>query len=276
MILQALVKYNFIYKSRKRYSMISIFPLIFYFTILNIKENMRAISLIQVRDGSYVKTYQMDKKEFDSLSKDAEEYLIEWNTDIYILKNKNVIIHSTEGGFKEGVYCWYPSFEDLKKLRDFPMQKAWRHYFEGYNPYREKFPEKTRELVELLLSDLMLNKDSFSFNNNLILEVDRAILSTEDPQIFMITHLIQLSALVGEIFIAQNNAEWYMERDADGETWVPKILVTKSKEKIGTIGFVHWLYESIMYYEGNPDVVESCYQSLNDFNRLGLLTDERR
>jgi hypothetical protein len=51
---------------------------------------------------------------------------------------------------------------------------------------------------------------------------DKAIQYQEDRQIFMITHLLHISALVGEVFVNQNpKAEWYMDRDADGETWMP-------------------------------------------------------
>lgn len=269
-----------IHKLNGRYALLGIFPLIFYFISLNLGENMRTISLIQLSDGTYVKTYEMNKAEFDSLSRDAKDYLIEWNQDIYILKNKNVIIHLAYGsanGKMNHIYCWYPSFEDLKRLQDDrPNRKAQHHLFEGYNPHKKHFPEKTTELIKMLLQDLGLSGENIVLNDDLIRKVDKEIQCQEDPQIFMITHLLNIMALIGEVFLAQNaNAEWYMNRDSDGETWVPEIKVYQSEEKIGMISFVKWLYESIMWYEGNLDVVESSYLSLNDFKRLGLLREER-
>jgi hypothetical protein len=54
------------------------------------------------------------------------------------------------------------------------------------------------------------------------------------------------------------------------------IKVHKSKEKFGTIGFVQWLYEDIMHYDGDRlDILQSSFESLNDFNGMNLLTPEK-
>lgn len=243
-------------------------------------ENVKTYSLIQLSDGTYVKSYQMDKEEFDSLSTDATDYLVKWDRDIFILKNKNVVIHMINGSPNvdwNHIYCWYPCFEDLKRLQeDRPNRKESHHFFEGYNPYNGDFPEKTKELIKTLMQDLHIDNESITLNDGLIKQVDKEIQCQEDPQIFMITHLLHIVALVGEVFLAENtNAEWYVKADARGETWMPEIKVYESEEKVGMIHFVKWLYEPMMWYEGNPDVVESAYLSLNDFKKFGLLTEEK-
>ena len=271
---------HLMYKSIGRYSLLSVFPLIFYFTLSNPIGDMRTISLIQLSDGTYVKTYSMDKEEFDSLSKDADEYILEWGLNIFILKNRNAIIDLADAPSKGTVYHyygWYKSFEDLRRLQENKLtRKSPHHYFEGYNPYNEAFPGKTKQLIKTLMQDLDLESKNIILNHDLIKQVDKEIQCQEDPQIFMITHILNIAALVGEVFLAENiNAKWYMHKDGNFETWLPKVKMYQSEEKVGTIDFVRWLHESMMWYEGNPDVVESSYLSLNDFKRLGLLTEER-
>ena len=154
--------------------------------------------------------------------------------------------------------------------------KVQQHFFEGYNPYQKHFPKKTKELIKILLSDLTLENDSLSYNDSLILKVDEAIVRQEDPQIFMITHILHISALIGEVFLAQSrDAEWYMENDGNGETWMPMIKVNRGNNDSGTISFVQWLYEDMMHYAGVAGVVESSYLSLKDFNNLNLLSPEK-
>jgi hypothetical protein len=82
--------------------------------------------------------------------------------------------------------------------------------------------------------------------------------------------------LVGEVAISEDSdAEWYMERDADGETWMPMIKVKRITGQQGTISFVLWLYEDMMFFDGIFDVLDSSYLSLGDFGRLNLLTTEK-
>jgi hypothetical protein len=276
-----IVKGQSIRESKGKYSsLMSIFLLIFCFIFVNSKENMRTVFLIRLSDGNYVKSYSMGKEEFDSLSIDADKYMIEWTFDIFIMKNKNAIVHfvyTSPNGYVSHRYGWYPCFEDLKRLQDDrPNRKESYHFFEDYNPYNGDFSKKTHELIDTLMKNLSLDNANIALNGDLIKRVDKEIMRQEDPQIFMITHLLNIVALVGEVFLAENaNAEWSVERDARSETWMPEIKMHQSEEKIGTISFVKWLYEPMMNYEGNFDVVESAYLSLNDFKRLGLLTEER-
>ena len=270
------VKFNLTHQPKCRYLIKSICPLVFYLFLFNINETMRTISLIQLCDGTYVKTYQMDKEEFDSLSKDAEKYMKEWDLDIYELKNKNVIIYSSKGGFG-GIYCWYPSFTDLKKLRDdLPNCRKSQHFFEGYNPYQSHFPENTRALIDTLLLDLKLG-NSLLINEHLISEVDSAILRQDDPQIFMINHILHISALIGEVFLSRTKGtEWYIENDKNGDTWMPMISIEQGNNQSGTISFIKWLYEDIVHYAGVYGVVESSYLSLKDFNDLNMATPRKK
>jgi hypothetical protein len=247
-----------------------------------IAKNMKNYFLLQLSDGSYIKRYSMNKEEFDSLSVDADKYMTKWGSNIFILKNGNAIIdfaYTSNKGTVYHYYGWYKSFEDFEKVQiDHPNRKESHHFFEGYNPYNGDFSKKTRELVDTLMKDLSLDHENIVLNGDLIRRVDKEIMRQEDPQIFMITHLLNIVALVGEVFLAENdNAEWYIKGDGDtrNETWMPEIKMHQSEEKTGTISFVKWLYEPMMNYEGNFDVVESAYLSLNDFKRLGLLTEER-
>jgi hypothetical protein len=269
-----IINYQF-YKVLGRYSLLNTFPLILYFILFNVNKDMRTISLIKLSDGTYVRTYQVSKEEFDLLSKDSKNYIVEWDNEIYILNNNEVIFHHLKGDF----WGWFPSLTAMGKvIKDAPNRKFSNHFFEDYNPYQKYFPEKTQELIQILMNDLGLESNNIILDDNLVRKVDKAIQYQEDRQIFMITHLLHISALIGEIFLKQNvNAEWYMDRDADGETWMPVIQVNKSDGKTGTIGFVQWLYEDIMHYNGTRlDILESSYESLNDFNNFRLLTPPKR
>lgn len=256
------------------YSLLNTLPLILYFLLFNTQGNMNRISLIKLSNGAYIKTRQCDREEFDTLCKGAKDYLLEWNNEIYILKNDEVVYHHLDGDF----FGWFPSLSDMEKvIKDAPNRKYSSHFFESQNPYQKHFPEKTQELIKVLVEDLGFISENIVLDEQLIRNVDKAIQYQEDPQIFMITHILNISALIGEVFLTKNsNAEWYMDRDADGETWMPMIQVYKNKEKFGTIGFVQWLYEDMMHYDSSRvDIIESSYLSLNDFSRMNLLTPEK-
>ena len=261
-------------KLLRGYSFLNTLPLILYFLLFNIQGNMSRISLIKLSNGAYVKTRQCDREEFDRLSKEAKDYLLEWDNEIYILKNNEVVYHHLNGDF----FGWFPSLTDMGNvIKDAPNRKYSSHFFENQNPFQKHFPEKTRELIKKLVEDLGLISENIAFDDLLIRKVDKAIQYQEDPQIFMITHLLHISALVGEVFLAKNsNADWYMDRDADGETWMPMIKINRAIDKTGIIGFVQWLYEDIMHYDRNRvNIIESSYLSLNDFSEMNLLTPEK-
>jgi hypothetical protein len=252
-----------------------ILPLVLYFLLFKSIVKMGTKSLIKLSDGYHVKTQPIDKEEFIELSNKAKDYLIEWESEIYVLEN-NTIVYKSEFN-KRIFYGWFSSLADMKKtIEDAPNRKFTRHFFEGYNPYQKHFPEKTKELIKELLNDLGLDCENITINNKLIPKIDRAISYQDDPQIFMINHIIHIAAVLGEIFLIENkDAEWYMERDSDGETFLPMIKVNRGIDKMGTIDFVHWLYGDIMHFADIYNVLESSYLSLNDFSTKNLLTPER-
>lgn len=267
--------YKIKYNVTGKYSLLGTFPLILYFLLFNANKNMRTISLVDLSDGTYVKTYPLDKEEFDLLSRNAKDFFIdEYECEIFVLDNGEVLRHYLKG---YSSYNWYQSYSELRRLiNDFPRRKSRHHFFEGYNPYQKHFPNKTKELIKDLFNDLGLNTENIIIDNSLISRVDKAIQYQDDPHIFMITHILQIIALVGEVFLSQNqDAEWYMDRDADGETWMPMIKINRVIDKTGTIGFVHWLYEDMMHYSGHGEVLLSSYLSLNDFSSLNFLTPEK-
>ena len=236
---------------------------------------MGTTSLIKLSDGYHVKTQPLIEEEFIELSSKAKDYLIEWEKEIYILDNNSIVY---KGEYNNKIYYgWFSSLNDMRRLNEDEINRKFsRHFFEGYNPYQKHFPDKTKELIENLFFDLGLNCENIIIDYSTIRKVDKAIQYQDDAQIFMITHILHISSLVGEVFISENeDAEWYMDRDADGETWTPMIKINRISDKTSTIGFVHWLYEDIMHYSGHSEVLLSSYLSLNDFSEMNLLTPEK-
>ncbi len=249
-----------------------ILPLLLYF--LNFNLNMTTISLIKLSDGSYIKTYRLLEDEVKSLvANNIKSSKYEWECDIFILKNDEVILHQ----LKDNGFGWFSSYSDLKKVMDdFPIRKPYYHFFEGHNIYGKDFPKNSIHLIKTLLSDLGLDSTTFTLKESLIAKVDKAIQYHEDPQMFMITHILHLSALVGEVFLAENNNfGWYLKQDLDGLTWLPEIRIIKDQEKYSSINFIPWIYDEIMFYSGQAEILESSYLSLNDFKELNPARLER-
>lgn len=254
------------YSNREKTSVVVILPLLLYF--FNFNFNMKTISLIKLTDGSYIKTCKLSDDEVKSLiANDMKAIIHEWECDIFILKNDEVIFHQT----KNNGFSWFVSFNDLKKVMDdFPKRKKqYYHFFEGHNIYGKDFPKKSIELVKVLLFDLGLDSTNFTLEKSIIVKVDKAIQYHEDPQMFMITHILHLSALVGEVFLAENNNfEWYLKQDIDGVTWLPEIRVIENQDKYSSINFIPWIFDELAEYYGQSGILESSYLSLNDFREL--------
>jgi hypothetical protein len=267
-------KNNLMVELTGKYSLMGTFPLILYFLLFN-SNNMRIINLVDLSDGTYVKYYSIDNEEFNLLMNDVEDFSIdEYGLEVYKMKNGEVIRHLPKW---YELYQCYESYTEMRRLiEDFPKRKDRHHFFEGYNTYKKEFPNKTKELIQKLFEDLGLNSENIVIDNTLINKVDKAVSYQEDPQIFMITHILEIVALVGEVFISEHSdAEWHIERDADGETWMPMIKMKRATGQQGTISFVLWLYEDMMFFDGIFDVLDSSYSSLGDFGRLNLLTPEK-
>lgn len=255
--------------------MLGILPLVLFYFLFKKNCTMRTNSLIRLSDGHHVKTSPLTKDEFIDLSNKAKDYLIAWENEIYVLKDGS-IVYTTHFSNRE-YYGWFSSLNDMRRLEEDRInQKSSRHFFEGYNSYQEHFPDKIDGLIKEIIDDLGLISENLEIDENLIQTLDKAILYQDDPQIFMINHIMHLSAVIGKVYLSQNSsAEWYMQRDADGETWVPEIKINRAKGESGTIDFVHWLYRDITHYAGVGNVLESSYLSLGDFSNLNLLTTEK-
>jgi hypothetical protein len=236
-------------------------------------QEMKNTTLLRLSNLTFVKTAVIDRNTFLLESAQAEDYLIDWEKEIYILKNNNVIYQTLDGTYQG----WFSSLEDLKKVMlDLPNRRPVTHFFEGFNPYKKDFPIHTNKLINNLLVDLNLESSTFIINEEGLKQIEEAVNSQEDPQMFMINHLLSISALVGEVFLkTHSDTSWYMDRDSDGETWLPMIKVKKSEQTEGSIQFVLWIYESIKYYNGDKHILHTAYLSLIDFYGLGLL-DERK
>lgn len=219
---------------------------------------------IKLSNGLKIKCKSLEKAEYETITKDGAGKPIAkfkelYNIDVHQLTNGQVVVNEND------YYTLYFSLEDLDAvLQDATGAAEGVEMMQHINVYGEAFPAQTTDLIKQLLS--LLHMEYTSPTPALLNEIDAKINQLEDPQSFREDNLISFVALLGELFINKDQAEWRMELASDGVTWNPYMLVRGEP-----VQFFGYLYEDIFINQSNYDqLLSEVYETVNEIIKQNI------
>jgi hypothetical protein len=134
---------------------------------------------------------------------------------IYLLNDHSVI--SVE-------YDTFVEFADINELDTFLSKyRPIVHILYDKNPFNRDFPLHTHNLIKSLLDYLDVPEEIRKIDKTLIQFVNDQFVERESFEELRERFLLNIIALVGEIFIIERNAKWEMTLSDDGVTWSPQL-----------------------------------------------------
>lgn len=133
------------------------------------------------------------------------------------------------------------------------------HLLTGKNPYGDKFPQFTNELIREVDAMLGIVNTNDRKNYDDVFKLDIKLMEIEDEisEDFVNKYLLHFIAYVGEILITETNGHWVMDFDKEAEVWEPNIKMRENKVVI-----VPWVYDGV-FNDEVPSLSSVCYIFLN-------------
>jgi len=217
---------------------------------------------IELSDGTFIKSKSLTRNEYLALKKDMysntsiSEYKEKYNTDVYELKNKQILIN------QEDVFLLLDDLEDASRLlEDHAESSNDREALYNKNPYGKDFPKHTKDLIKELADTLDIVY--VNYDEGLLKQVDSKLYKLPNPALFKKKHLINLIAVVGEVLRKKYHTEWFMILSDDRKTWNPYL---KSDDR--PINFFMYLYEDIYINNvDSDDLLFEIYETVNDIKK---------
>lgn len=209
--------------------------------------------LLDFKDGSYVfvkDISEIELKEINDDKKSKRERIVSKNginIEVYNFYNGKII-----SKYNDAFTVFNDSIDFRKAIND--------GYFDDYrsqsimlkkNFYGERFPEHTEEMIQNLLKKL--NLSTTVLDNNLLINIETAINSMQNPFVFYRENFTAIIALLGEMLIRnKNRLKWKITLASDNETWEPGIEGSDSR--------VHYIFPDLyeyIFFDNNIDSVLS-------------------
>lgn len=149
---------------------------------------------------------------------------------------------------ESGNYAIYPTKELLVKQLEKARGPLVREILYKKNPYGEKFPQYTRELINAFVVKYELRGNN---NLSLLREVDSLIERHRNDDFFNENFLVFIS-LIGESLIEEKGGRWEMYLGRDGITWTPYLMFTTRK-----LDFIHYIREDFFNNELDDPMLNS-------------------
>ena len=129
------------------------------------------------------------------------------------------------------------------------------HLLAGKNPYNDKFPQFTNNLILEIESVLGVMNRNAKRTYDDIVDIDIRLMQKEDKlsETFVNKYLLHFTAYVGEILISETNGHWVMDFDEESQIWEPCIKVEDKKVIIAV-----WVYDGL-FNDEVPSLSSVCY-----------------